>query len=490
MEPIYLLGIDLGTTTCRAAIFDGSGREIAAAYREIAVRYPCPLWAEVEPEAWWHGVAAVTRDALAASGLPSRAIASVGLSGLMHAPVLLDAVGQPVAPAMLWMDQRCASQCARLRAEAAARGRDPVGLTTGQSAPKLRWLAETQPAVLSRARVVLLPKDFIRFRLTGALATDPSDAGGTGLFDRERGDWDRSLAELCGIGADLLPPIVPSAARAGAVTDAAARETGLVAGTPVAVGGADTLCARLGAGALDRRTLCLYLGTAAWFSLIDGRAPDGQPVVRAFGATATTGAALRWTRDLLDPDDRRTISDRYAALVQLAEEAPPGAEGLFFLPHLMGERGPHPVPLARGAFIGLTLRHGRAHLARAVLEGTAFQIRRLFEARLAPDRPGAAEAPAVACGGAARSAAWMQILADVTGRAFRIPEIVEASALGAAMLGGTAAGCLTLETASARMVRYIREVWPDPDRRARYEPLYHRYCRLDDLLMTWFDEGG
>ena len=488
----YLLGIDLGTTTCRAAIFDLDGNEVAAAYREMAVQYPRPLWAEIDPEEWWRGTIGVVRQVLDTVGVAAERIAGIGLTGLMHAPVLLDGVGRSVAPAMLWMDQRCAPQAEALRLDYAARGLNPgYGASTGQSAPKLRWLAEIQPDVLARARRFMLPKDFIRYRLTGVDGTDASDAGGTGMFDRARGDWAWEIVELTGTPRSLLPTIRPAAACAGGVTDAAARQTGLAPGTPVAVGGADTFCTRLGVGGPGAGELCMYLGTAAWVSQTSGPGQDGKPAIRSFGATSTTGAALRWARDVLLGADGETVSASYDALTALARDVAPGAEGLFFLPHLMGERGPRAEPLARGALVGLTLRHGRPQIVRAVLEGTAFHLRRLLAARTAEHWPeGGSPTGGVACGGAARSELWMQLLVDVTRLSLRVPVVVEAGVLGAAMLGGAAAGLLSIDTAPARMVRFARAHEPAPRAAVEYDHLYARYCQLDDLLAPWFREGN
>jgi xylulokinase len=536
-------------------IFDLHGREVAGAAREVAVRYPQPLWAEVDPETWWQATTYVVREALEAGAVAPERIAGIGISGLMHAPVLLDASGAAVAPAMLWMDQRCASHCDALRREAEALGvRGARGFSTTHTAPKLRWLAETRPELLARTHQLLLPKDFIRFRLTGIGGTDAADAGGTGMYDRAAGDWAWEIVRLAGADPRIMPVIRPAWARAGGVTPQAAAETGLAPGTPVAVGGADTFCTRLGAGPLAPGEVCIYLGTAAWIAMPsagetlgaggDGQAggatvrppagpagaaarrgrphpagghgpagrtaeareapgdgegtperargPEGAALaVRGFGATSTTGAALRWARDLLAPQVARLVAATplsgawsYDALAREAAEVEPGAEGLYFLPHLMGERGPQADPLARGALVGLTLRHGRPQVVRAVLEGTVFQIRRLLEARLG----GAPPAGGLVCGGGARSALWLQILADVTRLPLRAPAVVEAGALGAAILGGAAAGVLSMETAQAQMVRTGARYVPDPERAARYETLYTRYCRLDDLLAPWFRE--
>jgi xylulokinase len=488
MSP-YLMGIDLGTTTCRCAIFDLGGAEVASAYREITISYPRQLWAEVDPQTWWQSSVQVIREALARSGLAPEQVAGVGLSGLMHAPVLLDDAGQPIVPAMLWMDQRCAPQCEALNREQQLlnEGEDADRpFSTTHTAPKLRWLADTHPDLIAQARTLVLPKDFVRYRLTGLLCTDASDASGTGLFDRKRGAWNPAAARLARVPWALLPEVRSCAAPGGVVSAAAALETGLAAGTPVAVGGGDTSCTLIGAGALAGREVCIYLGTAAWIALVDRVGPDGRPAMAGFGATATTGAALRWARDLLAGSTGADTAAAYDVLTQQAGSAPPGAEGLFFLPHLMGERGPQPDPLARGALVGLTLRHQQPQIVRAVLEGTAFHLRRLLEACIAHHWPNGGLEAGVACGGAAHSPFWMQLLADVTHMTLRVPRVVEAGALGAAILGGVAAGVHSLEAARAQMAHVGRVFVPNSALARRYDALYNRYCRLDDLLAPWF----
>jgi xylulokinase len=491
----YLVGIDLGTTTCRCALFDPDGHEVAAVYREVRVDYPRPLWAEVDPDVWWRAVVEVVREAV--GRVDASRIAAVGLSGLMHAPVLLDAEQRPLAPAMLWMDQRCAAQSQAMNAEAGDGERRAFATTV--SAPKLRWLVESRPDLIARAGTFVLPKDYVRIRLTGVGGTDTSDAGGTGLWDRDGEAWLPEAVELARIPRSLLPETRPATALAGGVTAEAAAATGLPAGTPVAVGGSDVYCTRIAVGPLAEGEVCLYMGTAAWMAFL-----DAQSRPRGFGSTATTGAALRWARDLLagnvasspaggSPAPRApaggpaptAIGASYEQLLDGAESIEPGSEGLFFLPHLMGERGPTPEPLARGALIGLTLRHGRAHVARAVVEGTAFQIRRNFDERApSPVRGG------VVAGGAAKSRLWMQTLVDVVGVALRVPATAESSVLGAAMLGGVAAGRFSLAEGQARMVRPGATFGPDAERSRRYDALYRRYCQLDAMLLPWFREIG
>lgn len=487
----YILGIDIGTTTCRCAIFDLHGSEIAAASRELPVRYPRQLWAEIDPDMWWAAAVEVIREVLA-HGVAATQIVGIGLSGLMHAPVLLDRDGRPVAPAQLWMDQRCAPQCEAMRREQAASLDDAPAewpINTSHSAPKLRWLAETQPDVLARAHIMVLPKDFVRFRLTGALCTDPSDASGTGLINRAELIWDERAVARARVPPAILPVIHPSAEIAGRVSIAAARETGLAPGTVVATGGGDTFCTLMGAGDFASREFCMYLGTAAWIALVEGRDRDGRAIIGGFGATATTGAALRWVRDLLAGEQIVDVAGSYDALTRQAQTIPPGAEGLFFLPHLMGERGPLVDPQARGALVGLTLRHSRPQTVRAVLEGTAFHLRRLLDVRSTAQWLDGLPAAGVACGGAAHSPVWMQVLADITQMRLRVPQVVEGGVLGAAILGGAAAGALSLATAAGQLVHTGHTYVPNPALAPLYGRLYARYCELDDLLTPWFRAG-
>lgn len=480
MSTPHLLGIDVGTTTCRCAVFDLTGRPVAMASQEMAVRYPRPLWAEIDPEVWWLTCVEVIHKVLEC--VPPDAIGAVGLSGLMHAPVLLDAADCPLGPTMLWMDQRCAPQSAAMDAEAADHGRPEFDSTT-VSAPKLRWIVENRPDLLARARTFVLPKDYIRIRLTGIGGTDASDAVGTGLFDRDREAWMPRAIELSRVPPALLPEVRPASALAGRVTEAAAAETGLQEGTPVAYGGSDVYCTKIALGPFEVGEVCLYMGTAAWMSFVGGHRPDGQPIFRGSGRTAATGAALRWARDLLAVPLGVRAHASYEAVLDGVERIAPGAEGLLFLPHLMGERGPRPDPLARGALVGLTLRHGPPHIIRALLEGTAFQIRRNLDAH-APERVRGG----IVAGGAAKSPLWMQILVDILGIELRSPACVEASVLGAAMLGGVAGLFFSLSDGQALMLRPGRTYRPNPERVVRYGPLYGRYCQVDEMLMPGYAE--
>lgn len=469
-EP-YLLGLDIGTTTCRAVVTDSFGRVAAQAATEVPVHSPAPLAAEVDPDDWWRCVVHVVGDAVNQGCLYAEKIRAVGLSGLMHAPVLLDDGGRPLAEAPLWMDQRCQTQAVELADLARTAGAPWADVRTSVTAAKLRWWSQVNPGLLTRARTLLLPKDYVRYRLTGIAATDPSDAAGTGLLNAVGTQWHDGLAANAGVSRSILPPIRASDQRAGGVTAAAAAVTGLAEGTPVAVGAADTVCTRLGVGRLPPGTVLTYLGTAAWIAIAEGVDANGYPLARDAGATTATGSALRWLRELLA--DGGLEADGYNELGRSAAAVPPGSAGAVFLPHLMGERGPVNDPAARGVWTGLTLHHRAGHLVRSVMEGTAYQLRRLYDAARLSE-----STPVLCCGGVCRSATWMGILADVTGRALRVVRNVEASALGAVILAARSSGVTGVD-ASPTWNPVARTIEPAPERRALYEELYREYCRID-----------
>jgi xylulokinase len=473
MERECVLGLDLGTTTCRCLAFDPQGDIIASASTECPPEHPAPGLAVVHAASWW----AAVRQVLGAivtqlAELGARPVA-LGVSGLQHAMVPLDEQGQVLAPSMLWMDQRARAQVEWLNGEGLLLVEAVLGAgaraSNTPSLPKLRWLSEHQPELLARTHVLLLPKDYVRYRLTGHVGTDPSDAGGTMLYDARTGDWAPGLLELAGVTREQMPPICASDSVAGTVTTEGAAQTGLPVGLPVAVGGGDTMATTLGSGGEQPGRALIYIGTAAWV-----RRPGPRDRSR-FLATATTGAAVRWLRDLL-AGARDGWS--YDEMMADAAQAPPGAEGLLFLPHLCGERGPVPDPDALGLLAGLSIRHGRGHLARAVLEGTCCHLRWLLEdgAAVAPDAIWVA-------GGAAHSAVWMQILAEVLGRPVHTPQVAEAGALGAAILAAVAVGLYPYrEQAAAAMVHPGPVYAPDPTRAEDYEDVYARWR---DIERCW-----
>ncbi len=472
----HLLSIDVGTTTGRVMLFDLEGRPVAEAYAEPAVYHPQPNWAEVDAEERWRCVVGLLREVLQRPGIAPESVLAIGLSGLMHAPIPLGHDGEPLARAMLWMDQRCQPQADWMMREHRDELERAIGaawMSTTPSAPKLRWIVEHAPDLLRQTRVFLLMKDYIRFKLTGDLSTDPSDAGGTSLYDRRSGDWSHAMLDLVGVPPEKMPPIRDSTHVVGGVTEEAARLTGLRAGTPVVVGGSDVRCTRIGANAEDSGRACLYMGTAAWIAT-----PHRRP--GAFGATATTGATLKWLVGLLGLGGQGSPADSYNRLLQNAERATPGAKGLIFLPHLMGERGPRPDPFAKGVFFGLSMAHGRAEMVRAVLEGCALHLRSIL------DGLGPVDEMAIV-GGGAKSPLWRKIIADATGVTLLVPEVLEAGALGAAILAGVGVGIYpSVGEAAGRLVRVAERCEPDGARHRLYTHIYEVYRELEERVAPLY----
>lgn len=487
----HLLAIDQGTTTCRAILYDLRGHVVAEAYCEICLHHPHSTWAEVEPEDWWQATVAVIRDALSHSGAHPATIAAVGLTGLHHAAVPVDEAGHPLARAMLWMDQRCQPQVEWMIRKHGAEIEAIMGPgsqpNTTLTAPKLRWWLENQPQLIHRTYKFLWPKDFIRYRLTGAMASDPTDAWGAFLLHPER-RWATEITDIIGISSDKLPPMLEPYQIAGHLTIQAARETGLDEGTPVSTGCGDTLATLIGANASQPGRGCLYIGTAAWLNLGTFTRfftpPEGGTEHRLGSyVTATTGATVKWFRDLvssyLDSGETRQLSG-YEALFEGAATVEPGAAGLVFLPHLMGERGLND-PYAKGVLFGLTLAHGWQHLMRAVLEGSAYFLRQLIERAQEPLEE------MVIGGGGAKSPLWRQIFADVTGVRVLVPRILETGTLGAAILAGVGVGLYpSVAEAAQQLVEIVSEHIPDPHWRDRYDRMYHVYRQLEECVAPLY----
>ena len=475
----YLLAIDVGSTTTRCILFDLKGCATSEARREPPVYHPQVNWTEVEPEDWWTCTATVVREVLERARIPRKSVLAVGLCGLKHAVVPIDADGAPLARAMLWMDQRCQPQAEWMSREHgdliahAIGGNGTIGTTP--SAPKLRWIVENEPDLLRRTAKFLLVKDFIRFRLTGTIGTDPSDAGGTSLYDQRSGTWSQRMLEMVGIPRKKMPPIYDAISVVGGITEKAGQATGLIPGTPVVVGGGDVQCTLLGAGASNARAEsalgrgCLYLGTAAWMSVACARPAHKFFQADCFGATATTGASLKWLLDTVSP------SACYGDLVRAADGVPLGARGLIFLPHLMGERAPTYDSEAKGVLFGLTLAHGRDDISRAVLEGCAFQLRYIAE-RLDPTDL----EEMVVAGGGAKGTPWVRIICDVLGIPLLVPQVLEAGALGAAILAGVGVGVYPdVASAAQELVQIVGRIEPDWAHHEHYERIYAVFRDLE-----------
>ena len=442
-----LLGIDVSTTGAKALLVDAGGAVLGVANTPLTLSTPRPLWSEQDPYEWWAGAAASVRAVLAETGAAAGDIAAIGLTGQMHGLVLLDDAGHVLRPAMLWNDGRTQAQCDEMRARI---GRERlIQLTgndalTGFTAPKILWVQEHEPDVWARTRHILLPKDYIRYRLTGEYASDRAGGSGTILFDLKTRTWSPEMLATLEIPAAMLPATFEGPQVTGHVTAAAAEETGLRAGTPVVGGGGDQAAQATGVGAVEPGIIALTLGTSG---VVFAATPDAlvepQGRLHAFchtvpgrwhfmGVMLSAAGSLQWHRDTLAPDLP------FDALVDEAASVAPGSEGLLFLPYLTGERTPHPDPLARAAWVGLTIRHNRAHMTRAVLEGVAFGIKDSFTL-IQGAGLGSIDQVRIS-GGGARSPLWRQIIADVLGVELVTVNTAEGAAFGAALCAAVGAG--------------------------------------------------
>jgi xylulokinase len=489
----HVLGIDVSTTATKAVLVDESGSVVGVAASEYGFSVPRPLWSEQEPTVWWDGAVAAIRSVLAATGLAGSEIVAVGLTGQMHGAVLLDAAGQPLRPAILWNDQRTGAECDAIRRAlgperlVAITGNDAL---TGFTAPKLVWVRDHEPDVWRRIAHVLLPKDYLRLRLTGDYALDKADGAGTLLFDLAARDWSPVVLEALGIDPAWMPPTHEGPEVTGTVTAAAAAATGLQAGTPVVAGGGDQSANAVGVGAVSVGTMALSLGTSGVvFATTDRPLYEPHGRVHAFchavpgrwhlmSVMLSAAGSLRWFRDAVAPE-----AD-FGELAASAAEVPAGSAGLVFLPYLSGERSPHPDPLARGAFVGLTLAHDRRHLTRAVLEGVAFGLRDGLDLMLEAGTP--APAQIRASGGGTASPLWRQILADVLGAEIATVSTSEGAAYGAGLLAAVGAGWFpSVEAATTALVIATPVAAPGPDASA-YAEAHVVYRALYPALAPTF----
>lgn len=487
-----LLGVDLGTSSVRVAVVDERGQIRGLGQQEYPIEIPRPGWAEQDPEAWWEATQAACRQAIQARGLAPEAITAIGLSGQMHGTVLTTASGDPLGHAIIWADGRSAAVANRLNHEIGlARLAELAGnrVSAGFMAATLGWLREERPATLDSARWALLPKDFLRLRMTGEAASEPSDASATLLFDIRRGDWSSELAEAVGVETELLPPVVPSRTVAGRLTAPAAAALGLRPGIPVVAGAGDQAAQAVGNGVLDGTTASCTIGTGGQL-LQPAAEPSADPQLRVhcfchavpgtwflMAAILAAGLSLRWWRDTVGLPSE----GGYEVLDREAEEAGPGAGGVLFLPYLLGERTPHMDSAARGAFVGLALEHGRGHLARAVMEGVALALREgMGVLAVLTSRPDAL----VASGGGAKSRLWRQIQADVFGLPLTTVVGEERAVVGAAMLAGIGTGVFgSFGEAREACVSYGSRTEPRAAVRDQYDRLYGIYRSLYPALQ-------
>ena len=472
---MYVLGIDVGTGGTRALIIDGRGRLVSSATEEHQpFASPQIGWAEQHPEDWWRATCIAVRKAIASANLSAEEIACVGFSGQMHGAVMLDEKGSVVRPALIWCDVRTEKQCRDLTAKI---GQERLIQLTCNPAlanftlTKLLWVRENEPANWKRVRYVMLPKDYVRFRLTGERATDMADASGTLLLDVAHRRWSREMSQAAEIDERLLPSLHESPAVCGKISGKDAAESGLRAGTPVVAGAGDQAAGATGMGIVSAGAVSATIGTSGVvFAATDRPALDPHGRVHTFchaipgrwhvmGVTQAAGLSLRWFRDTFATDSSGA-HESYDQLTAEAARIPAGSDGLLWTPYLMGERTPHLDSNARGALVGLTASHTRAHVVRAILEGVAFSLRDTFTLFHEMNVPVTSIRLG---GGGARSPLWRQIQADVYGHAVEIVEAEEGAAYGAALLAGVGAGLWpTVDAACASTVRVATRVNPQP----------------------------
>jgi xylulokinase len=488
----YILAHDTGTGGDKAVLTDLEGRIVQSAYQPYEVYYPRSDWAEQDPEELWRAVAATTREVIQRAGVDPAEILGVGVSAQMFNLLPVDEACRPVTRMLSWLDVRSVQQADRvLSADTRAFLYEHTANvpTAKDVVPKILWLKEERPDLWERTRWLLDCKEYILFKLTGAVGIDWHGASVFFLFDPHKKTWDEEVCARLGIPVDKLPPAYPSTHVLGEVTAAAAAETGLAAGTPVVICAGDVAVAQSGSGANREGKAHLCIGTATWVGVSsatlrnDPDTPfwalnhiDPDKFVIA-GEMETGGGALQWYRNLLGEEEARQAKERgvstYQVLDELAAAAPAGSDGLIFTPWLSGERAPVLDHYARGAFLGLSLGHTRAHLTRAVMEGVAFHIRWIIAAM---EHVGF-DIPAMqAIGGGSVSALFTQIIADVTGRELNVVEHpLEAGAIGAALAVAVGLGVYPNMDAVDDLIKVKRVVEPQPVNRAVYDAMYETF---------------
>ena len=489
----HLLGIDLGAGSLKATIIRRDGSLAGEGSHPVATKIPRFGWSEQDPAEWYQALCRAVPAALAAAGLSPDAIAGIGLSGGAHIPVLTDAEDRVLRPAIMWADQRSAAEARELHEQA---GEFIIRTSLNRVNPTwslamLKWMQRHEPEIVRRVRRLYISKDYLRTRLTGSWETDYSDAVGALMADDRTKSWSPAIAALIGWPMETLPPVVRPIDVVGAVTEKAARETGLAAGTPVVCGSNDTTVEFFGVGAIEPGIGAIKIATSAvLFLAVQG--PSVHPPVSCYPhivegmyytATGTNSCASahRWLRDnVFLPASGGDGSAAFAEMDRLAGTIAPGSEGLIFHPYLQGERAPYWDPLLRGDFIGMTMRHNRAHFARALYEGIAYSIRDLLEAARAL---GLSFGIIKLMGGGARSATWRQIIADVTGLAIERPGNGDAS-FGAALVAGIGVGFYAdPKAAVAQCVRVRDRCEPDPARHALYGQIFQIYKEAQAALV-------
>ncbi len=501
----YLLGVDLGTSGTKTVLFDVNGQAVASETVEYPLHQPQNGWAEQAPEDWWDAARTTIRSVIEQSGVNAADIKGLGISGQMHGLVLLDADGNVLREAILWCDGRTQEECDEITNTI---GRERlIQITanpalTGFTAGKILWVRKHEPELWAKVRHILLPKDYVRFKLTGEYASEMSDASGTNLLDVPNRCWSKEILDALNIDDNLMPRLTESSDVAGYITSEAAQLTGLVPGTPVAGGAGDNAAAAVGTGVVVEGKAFTTIGTSGVvFAHSDKVQIDPQGRVHTFCAavpgaytvmscTLAAGLSLKWYRDTFCQAEidaaKEMDTDPYILMNQQAEKSPIGANRLIFLPYLMGERSPLLDSNARGAFIGLSAIHTRKDLLRAVMEGVTYSQRQNLDVLRAMH---VAPETMLACGGGAKSPFWRKMMADVFNMPVKTVKNTEGPALGAAILAGVAAGIYKdIPTACAQVIRENEPLQPGAAEHNAYERVYSVYESLYPSLKGAYSE--
>jgi xylulokinase len=503
----YLLGIDIGTSGTKTILIDENGKTRASRTVEYPLLTPRPGWAEQKPDDWWKATCESCQAVIAKSRIKPDEIQGVGLSGQMHGSVFLDEKGRVIRPAILWCDARTAAECDEIMTKVGPRRMHELvsnPALAGFTVPKVVWLRNHEPEKYAKVRQILLPKDYVRYKLTGEYAAEVSDAAGTAMFDVKNRRWSEELLKILDIPIEWLPKVYESYDVVGKISGPAAKATGLAKGTPVIGGGADNTCGAVGSGIVVEGRVMTSLGTSGViFAPTNEPQVDPQERLHTFvhstrrqwylmGVVLSAGMSLQWYRNEMAEAERAEAKkkkrDVYDLMMAQADKTPVGAEGLFFLPYLMGERSPHKDPHARGAFVGLSFRHGKGHLIRAIVEGVAFALRDSLE--IMKDLGTKMDEVRLIAGGA-KSPFWRKTIANVFGLPIAIPEKTEGPAMGAAILAGVGTGVFQdfFET-TERILPVAMRVDPDMKEHAQYTALYQQFTKLYPALKGHFAETG
>jgi xylulokinase len=499
----YFVGIDIGTTGAKALLMDVNGIVVSTATNEYPMFTPQPLWAEQNPEDWWNAACKSIRNVLSQSKVNAKDVKGIGLTGQMHGLVTIDSNGKVLYPCIMWNDQRTSEECKEIT--------DKIGFKNllsitgnqvlpGFTAPKIIWLRKNKPDVYSRIRKILLPKDYIRYKLTNEFFTDVSDASGTSLLNVKERTWSNEILSKLEIPFEWLPEVVESISQTGSITKQASSLTGLTEGTPVFAGGGDQAAGAIGSGAVKEGIVSIVLGTSGVvFTHSNDYKIEPEGKLHAFchsvpgkwhlmGVTLSAAGSFRWFRDTFAFEEKleaeKSGRDVYEILTSQAESIAAGSEGLFFLPYLTGERTPYPDPNAKGAFIGLNVRHTKSYLIRAVLEGVAYSLKDCYGLI---SNLGIKAERLIISGGGAKSKLWRSIISDIFNAEINTLSCTEGAPYGAAILAAVGTGYYkTVNEACEKILKIESKIEPDKNNVSIYSDFYSNYTQLYPHLKSSF----